>query len=235
LSYERPEFLISSIESLFRTTKWPFELIIVDDGSTDDLVTEYLAGMYNKKKISTLILNAGKNMGVGEGVRRGFAIARGDYLVKADQDLIYSEGWLTEMIKIIETWDDIGMVGGFKYMVDHPKAGWNNTNPILRIKDNVQCFIVDDFVSSLFLIKKETYEECGEFPTFSDGFGEDVTFKDDMLKPKGYKLALTCDDVLVNVGFGLGRSSMFMPESVPGKEILRPISKSPKIFGGKNG
>jgi dolichyl-phosphate beta-glucosyltransferase len=60
----------------------PWELIIADDGSTDDTVGRVeSAGLANLR-----VEPAPSNMGKGAAVRRGMLAARGDYLLFADAD-----------------------------------------------------------------------------------------------------------------------------------------------------
>jgi glycosyltransferase involved in cell wall biosynthesis len=212
---------MASIESLFLNTREPFELIIHDDGGCKKAV-EYLMELYDEERVSTVILNAGKNMGVGEAVKRCFSIAKGDYLVKADQDLLYRPGWLGTMIKAIELFPDVGMIGGFKYKVEHKTAGWDYTSPKKIRRKDCTVWDVTDFVSSMFLIRRATYDECGEFPIGSGAFAEDCEYKK-RLTDAEYRLALTEEDVVENIGFGLGRSSMFLPESTPNDIKIRQV------------
>lgn len=231
LSYNRKDFLKQSIDSIHKTTKEPYELIVVDDGSEKDVV-DFLIDLHNKKQISSLVLNSGRNMGVGESVRKGFAIAHGSYLVKSDQDLIYKEGWDTKCVDILHfNQDKVEMVGCFKYEAGHPTVDFNKTNPVKKNK----YYLVDDFVSSMFMIRKEFYKKFGEFPVGSEAFAEDVEYKTKM-KESGYKLALTLEDYIYNQGFGLGKSTLFTEDSTEEKLKVVNINKKPLTFndGGEN-
>lgn len=64
------------------------EIIIVDDGSTDNTVNEIKKGIIGNKKIKTMVFK--KNSGKGSAVRAGLAKAEGDYIIIQDADLEYN-------------------------------------------------------------------------------------------------------------------------------------------------
>jgi GT2 family glycosyltransferase len=196
-------------------------LIIVDDGFHDD-TTDFIFDLYRQKKVSSIIMNAGLNMGVGTGMNRGFSIAKGDWLVKADADLMYKPEWLQKGIYILEN-DEIGMVGFFKY--HHDPCKWQDK----VIKELDDYTIVQDFVSSAFMIPRDVYESFGAFEEHSPAFAEDAVYKL-RLQKDGLKLALTKDDMMENVGFGLGRTTLYTPESTMEKLETVKVHTEPLIF-----
>ncbi|MBW6441515.1 glycosyltransferase family 2 protein [Patescibacteria group bacterium] len=65
-----------------------FELIVVDDGSTDK--TEEYLKILSEKYDSMVALRLDKNRGKTDAVRSGMEVARGDYLAIQDADLEYN-------------------------------------------------------------------------------------------------------------------------------------------------
>src|SRR5579872_2456305 len=63
----------------------PYEIIFVDDGSTDDSLS-YLKKQAAKDK-HIKIFSFRKNQGKSEGLTLGFQMAKGDYIVTLDADL----------------------------------------------------------------------------------------------------------------------------------------------------
>lgn len=83
LTYNRQNFVRRAIESVLQQSFHDFEMIIVDNGSTDDS-GRICMEMAQKDKRLTLI---GKNRGnIGSGRNCGVDIARGEYVVFIDDD-----------------------------------------------------------------------------------------------------------------------------------------------------
>lgn len=104
----RLKMLAASLQSLFDTTKnLPVEIIFVDNGYSDpefsavDLLTHYL----NMKFITCYIRNA-ENQHFGEARNQGIAMAKGDYIVIADNDIYYEAGWLESCVDILKAYPD---------------------------------------------------------------------------------------------------------------------------------
>ncbi len=234
LSYHRLDYLKRTLQSLRRTTP-RCELIVVDDGSRDETWT-YLFQKLRDGQISTLIVNGGPNRGVGEGIRRGWAVAGGDYLVKLDADLEFKPGWLEAGMWALDTHSDVGCVGWFDYHHYSPDDPRFNVledrdfqiHEVGGVTYNVK--IVDDFVSSAMIIRTTDYAQYGPIDTGSAAFAEDVMFKQ-KLQANGLKLAILSPDMVVNLGFGLGKSTV-VTANAKGEGVVTMVHPEPYLVGG---
>jgi GT2 family glycosyltransferase len=227
LSFHRPADLLHSIGHLHRNTTYPFELIVVDDGSTPaELAVLY--DLFKQGSTSSLILNGGNNMGIGTSINRGFSIAKGRYLIKADADIQYHPGWLERGVDILERRSSVGMVGFFKY--HHAPCKWDEQ----IVSDEGDFYIVKDFVSSVFMVTRETYRTYGPFPEHAADFAEDVAFKK-RLQEHRLELALTKEDCVYNWGFAPGRSTLYVPGPAGQAPRLRAVHDRPRVFNVDRG
>jgi len=256
LSYRRPESTRDSLESLLNNTYGiQYELIVVDDGSRDPN-WPMLMQCARREELSSFILNAGKNMGVGHGIRRGFEVGRGKWLVKLDADLEYTPGWLDAGVAILENFPKVGVVGFFDYRNYNPIDERFTKKEELKIAGQVVGATVTDFVGSAFMIRRDDYLKLGVegvewkfedgklvatamsespkwrgFDEFSEAFAEDVMWKQRM-QALGYELAITVPDMMRNHGFGLGKSTVVeMDENKQPR--VHAIHTEPLLFGRK--
>ena len=96
LTYNNPEITSLCIESIYAKTKFPFELIIVDNASNDD-TPQYLREIKSSKENLRLILND-RNMGFARGNNQGANASTGEYIVLLNNDTIVTSSWLTRLI-----------------------------------------------------------------------------------------------------------------------------------------
>ena len=79
--YNGARYLGEAINSILGQTYRDFEFLIIDDGSTDDSVE-----IINSYKDPRIRLQQHSNRGLAESLRQGVLGARGDIIVRADQD-----------------------------------------------------------------------------------------------------------------------------------------------------
>jgi glycosyltransferase involved in cell wall biosynthesis len=85
-TYNRSVFLRRAIESVFQQTLSDWELIIVDDASTDDtpgVIGEFMA---RDKRIVALRNDINLYPGISKILDRGLAVAKGEYIARLDDD-----------------------------------------------------------------------------------------------------------------------------------------------------
>ncbi|MCB9535480.1 MAG: glycosyltransferase family 2 protein [Myxococcales bacterium] len=80
--------------------RWRFEVLIVDDGSSDD--TGPQADAYAAEHPGVRVVHHPVNMNLGQALRTGFVHARGDWIVVLDVDLSYAPDHVERLVGTLE-------------------------------------------------------------------------------------------------------------------------------------
>ena len=140
-----------------------YEILIVDDCSTDKTssILKECSNLYSK-----LITNK-KNMGKGYSIREGMRIASGDYIIFQDADLEYDPIEFNNFINIINQFNpDLVLGSRFKFK-DYSRS------------HNFYNFIGNKIITTMFNILNNT--------TFSDIYTCYVCFKNQLLDANNLK------------------------------------------------
>ena len=83
-----------------------YDVIVVDNASTDG-TKEFLSTLEGDVKIIT----NKENLGFAKACNQGAQAATGEYLVFLNNDTIPHQNWLTELVDIVDAFEDVGIVG----------------------------------------------------------------------------------------------------------------------------
>lgn len=114
LTHNKVKYTRACLESILRTRGTGFEVIVVDNGSTDETL-EYLAGVapvFREHGAELSWQANGRNVGCCTGRNQGMARARGRFFVFMDNDVMVVEGdWLERLRRAIEADPRAGFAG----------------------------------------------------------------------------------------------------------------------------
>jgi len=114
VNYNKRPYTELCLSSLLKTDYEPFEVICIDNGSTDGTV-ELLQQMQGQQQALGRRFEAicnDSNVGACTARNQGMAIAEGDYLVFMDNDVaIRGAQWMRKLKATLEESADIGIVG----------------------------------------------------------------------------------------------------------------------------
>jgi len=113
LAWNNSKYTRECIDRLYEVTPYGFELIVVNNGSTDDTVA-VLKELSNKYE-GIKVVNAGSNLGFSRGNNLGLKHATRDYICYLNNDTLPQWGWLERMIHTLETYPKAGIVGARLY------------------------------------------------------------------------------------------------------------------------
>ena len=112
----------------------PWELIAVDNGSTDGTAS-YLAGVRDMADVPVTVVSNPKNLGFPAAINQGLREARGEYLVLLNNDVVVTDGWLDQLVALanarVGRRADNGGVGERRPTVDG-SAGSRDPRPTLE-------------------------------------------------------------------------------------------------------
>jgi glycosyltransferase involved in cell wall biosynthesis len=103
-----PEVLDTCLKRIRETADLPFDLLVFDNGSCEE-VRQYLSKQRDEGLIQYLLLSE-KNLGKGGAWNMIFGAAPGEILVYTDNDCYFYPGWLSESLKLLEKFPNVGMV-----------------------------------------------------------------------------------------------------------------------------
>jgi len=119
-------FLEECFDSLQRQTFTNFEVVFVDNGSTDGS-GDWMESRYGHW---VRIVRNSKNLGFAEGNNVGIRLARGKYIVLLNNDTVVDPRWLEELIKPVEADPGVGMCAS-KVLSHHQPEVLEGTGELL--------------------------------------------------------------------------------------------------------
>jgi glycosyltransferase involved in cell wall biosynthesis len=112
--YNAEKFLKEAINSILNQSHSNFELIIVDDGSTDKSIN--IIKSFNDKRI--VLYQDGVNKGLPARLNEISILAKGRYLARMDADDIMHPERIKRQLEILEKNIDIDVLGTNAYSID---------------------------------------------------------------------------------------------------------------------
>ncbi len=122
LCWNNAKYTRDCINQLYKVTPPGFELIVIDNASTDN-TKDILLNLKKKYKDIRLIFNK-KNLGFARGNNIGLRVASNSYICYLNNDTLPQYGWLERMIDVLETNNKAGIIGARLYFPEHLQRGW---------------------------------------------------------------------------------------------------------------
>ena len=110
LSWNHLEETRPCLETLFRTTRTPCRLIIVDNASEPPVRDAMAAVRPQGAIVEVTLVQSETNEGFSRGMNRGLAIARAPFVCLLNNDLRFAEGWLEELLGVAQSHPELGVL-----------------------------------------------------------------------------------------------------------------------------
>lgn len=163
-AFNRERFIGEAIESVVRQTRGDFELIVWDDGSSDQTVE--IARRFERDDPRVRVV-AGEHRGHAPSLRDAWAQARGIYLGSVDSDDRLAPTTLAETAEVLDTCPEIGVVySDYVVLTEAGKeAGIGKRCAIPYSRDG----LLLNFMTFQFrLMRREAYERVGGVDASAD-------------------------------------------------------------------
>ncbi|HZU35715.1 MAG TPA: glycosyltransferase, partial [Gemmataceae bacterium] len=188
LCHNQLDYTRLCLDSIFRYTRPAYELVLVDNASTDGTPAylDEIAGLAGTPggPQRVVVLRNETNRGFAAGCNQALAVARGRYLVFLNNDTVVTEGWLDGLVSwALHDWPHVGLVGP---MSNHAPAPQQAAADYLDL-DGLPAFArwhrqdhsgkgmhVPRLTGFCLLVRREVLEQVGGLDeSFGVGFFED--------------------------------------------------------------
>jgi len=112
--YNGEQYLAEAIESVLRQSYTDFELILVDDGSTDS-TADIIASQRDDRIVA---IDNAKNLGLSASLNIGFRRAQGALIARLDSDDLAQPHRIARQVAFMDAQPSIGMVGSWFTQID---------------------------------------------------------------------------------------------------------------------
>jgi len=209
-AYNTAPFVAATLESALAQTFGDFELVFVNDGSTDD--TGAIADAFARRDPRVRVIHQ-KNRGISSARNAALAEARGEFVALLDSDDIWFPTYLGEQVAILERHPDIDVLSANAINL----GGTFDGQPLLArpVTGGVQHLNLmtlvqaEDSLSILTIFRKGVLESIGLFDT-------------NLRRSEDYDLWLRA----ANAGFGIAVNAVPLglyrrrPDSISADETL---------------
>ena len=169
-TYNYGHLLGKTIQSVLNQTFRDFEIIVIDDGSTDN--TREVASTFPVRYFyqTNQKLAAARNKGV--------ELAQGEYIAFLDSDDVLLKGALEKGVKILDSHPEAGFSYGQAYLMDEDEhifsleSTGSKHSGVQEGKEELRKFLVhgNHITESTLMIRRSCFEEIGKIDlTFQSG------------------------------------------------------------------
>jgi glycosyltransferase involved in cell wall biosynthesis len=155
-------FIDRALPSILKQSFSDWELIVVDDGSTDD--TPELLLDASRKECRIRVLSPGR-VGFANALNLGIREAQGDYIARQDFDDTSSRDRLAIQVEYLNRNPSVGMVGGHYIIIDE-----NRRERYVRRPPETHELIIRamashiPFAHTVVTFRKSAWEQVGGYP-----------------------------------------------------------------------
>lgn len=217
------QYIQDAVDSVNLAKNENTEIIIIDDGSTDDK-TKYILEQVRHERIRVLHCD---RMGPSAARNKGISSAYGDYILPLDADDRIESTYINKALKILKENSRVGVVYCYADLFGKEKGRW-------RLPDySFDRMLVDNIVFVTALFRKDDWNKVGGYRTDMKFGLEDYDFFLSMLEIE--KDIYQIPEVLFHYRIKKkSRTTAFMSNKEQVKETYRKIYEYHRVFYQKH-
>lgn len=158
--YNGARFLCQSVDSILSQTYTNFELIIVDDCSTDE--TPGIIEEYARKDRRVRTIRHSQNQYLPQALNTGFDAAKGVFFTWTSDDNIYKPNAIKHLVDVLVQRHDVDLVYGNESIIDDAGHVIEKSNAIASIGSPEEIPILS-CVGGYFLFRSQVYFDVGGY------------------------------------------------------------------------
>lgn len=155
-TYNGEKYIKYSIESILNQSFRDWELIVVDDCSTDN--TKSIVEKYSAIDSRIRLLHNEVNKKLPASLNIGFREAKGEYFTWTSDDNIYQQDAISEMVSVLDNNCSIPMVVSNMVNIDEDGNEFGEK----RVFD-MDTFVISNSVGACFLYRRSVMEKVGNY------------------------------------------------------------------------
>ena len=176
--YNSERYLRTAIESVLNQSLKDFELIILDDCSTDSSWS--IIEKYASQDERIVAIKNEVNLGGCQNLNKGLKILRGKYMARHDNDDWSYPDRLERQFNYMESHPEVGIVGGAIELIDkNGKTIGKRTYNLSDLEIRKKIFRYSPFAHPLVMVRKSVLDKVGCFydPSFAPADDYDLWFR----------------------------------------------------------
>lgn len=194
LNWNRQYLLRSTVYSILATTRLPYELIIVDNNSSDG--SKEWIKLFSKNHKSVKIILLKENIG-GEAINLAFKECTGKFIYISENDIEYLPNWDKNLVLPFYLFNDLGQLSPFAPSPQRDIGEIWIDKPYIeeRKYDNTKIYLTRGNIGSSQMLRKKIIDQGVKWYNREDNssdsgfkFPDDGKFSTDIIA-KGYKVA----------------------------------------------
>ena len=153
--YNGGKYLKEAIDSILNQTYADFELLLINDGSSDD--SEYVILSFTDPRI--IYIKNNQNIGLINTLNKGLDLSKGDFIARMDQDDIADITRFEKQLEVFRKNSDIGVCGSWL-----TRFSYNCENRLIKVPQNneiikIGLLVNNQFAHSTVMLRKSVIGE----------------------------------------------------------------------------